>query len=219
MGKWDRLPLQFDFIASCSTKRRQSPAGRETLPLPLPPIAPASPSPTNNPPRRPSTSSPRPSSRARRRSPPSNGRTDAGMSPCILPMRPTRRWCGSSSPMPPARMSPRRLPSTPSRRKTGSRPAWRISCRCRRDALSCMARTTARASHQQARHRDRGGAGLRHRSPRHHARLPASCSITSSNSTSRSACSISGPAAACWRLRRPRRANARCWPATSMRRQ
>ena len=63
-------------------------------------------------------------------------------------------------------------PSTRSRPRIGSRPASKTSSPCPPDASSCTASMIATVSPQQARHRNRGRAGVRHRSPRHHARLP-----------------------------------------------
>ena len=76
------------------------------------------------------------------------------------------------------------------------------------------ARPRPRAA-QQARHRDRGGAGLRHRPSRHHAGLPAAARPRAEGATGRGACSISAPAPACWRSPPPRRCTKASWRATS----
>ncbi len=53
------------------------------------------------------------------------------------------------------------------------------------------------------RHRDRGGARLRHRASRHHARMPAGAGRSGEATAARATCSTSAPAPACWQL--PRR--------------
>ena len=75
----------------------------------------------------------------------------------------------------------------------------------------------ARVPLQQARHRDRGGAGVRHRASRHHARLPVAAGRGAAFAHNRGACSISEPAPACSPSPRRRRCGGGCWRATSIR--
>ena len=86
---------------------------------------------------------------------------------------PDQDACASSSRLRQARRRRRgRIRRSP-KSATGS-PMRSPACRrCGRDASSSMARTTARASGHRYRRRDRGGARVRHRPSRHHARLPA----------------------------------------------
>ena len=143
-------------------------------------------------------------------SPRSNAPTDAGTSACISPRRPIKPRSANWSASPPATTSRKHITFDTVEAKDWVAASLEDLVPVHAGRFIVHGRhDRARIAAEQARHRDRGGAGVRHRASRHHARLPVAARSGAAVALRHGACSISVPAPACSPSPRPRRCGGR----------